>query len=135
MKLRLTILMCLLMTTVALVTGRSESRTTTTAPAQLEMRCGWFSNPTPGNVWLYDRDGEWTIEVQGGYRVEDDWEWPNFAPGQCVKTNVNYGYGCACLRMRVDKETNRVLEIKASRSRPLSVCRQDTALRKCKGSK
>ena len=134
MKIRLTILLCLLMTTVAFVSGRSESTTTTTAPAQLEMRCGWFSNPTPGNVWLYDRDGEWTIEVQGGYQVEGDWEWPNFAPGQWVKTNVHYGYGCACLRMRVDKETNRALEIKTSRARPLSVCRQDKALKKWKGS-
>ncbi len=134
MKMRLTILLCLLITTVALVSGRPEPATTTTAPAQLEMRCGWFSNPTPGNVWLYDRDAEWTIEVQGGYQVENDWEWPNFAAGQWVKTNVHYGYGCACLRMRVDKETKRVLEIKTTRARPLSVCRQDKALKKWKSS-
>ena len=134
MKIRLTILLGLLITSVAFVSGRPEPATATIEPAQFEMRCGWFSNPTPGNVWLYDRDGEWTIEVQGGYRVEGDWEWPNFAAGQWVKTNVHYGYGCACLRMRVDKETNRVLEIKTTRARPLSVCRQDKALKKWKGS-
>ena len=75
MKIRLTILLSLLMTSIAFVSGRPEPATTTIAQAQFEMRCGWFSNPTPGNVWLYDRDGEWTIEVQGGYRVEGDWEW------------------------------------------------------------
>src|SRR5260370_26458049 len=66
-----------------------------------ETRCGWFSNPTPANIWLYDRDGEWTIGVQGGYQVEGDWPWPVFKRGQWVAPNAgDYGYGCLCIRLR-----------------------------------
>lgn len=100
--------------------------------AKFETRCGWFSNPTPANIWLYDRDGEWTIGVQGGYQVEGNWDWPDFKPGQWVKTNVNHGYGCACLQLRVERETHHVLEIKSTRVKPLAACRRDPSLRKWK---
>jgi len=93
-----------------------------------EMRCGWFSNPTPANAWLHDRDGEWTIGVQGGYQAEGDW--PEFSPKQWVVTNVHYGYGCACLKVRVDHSTKQVIEIESARAKPLSVCRRDKALKK-----
>ena len=93
-----------------------------------EMRCGWFSNPTPANAWLYDREGEWTIGVQGGHQADGDW--PNFKPGQWVRTNGNYGYGCACMQLRSDKQTRHVLEIKSARARPISQCRRDPALKK-----
>lgn len=102
------------------------------AAAQLETRCGWFSNPTPANIWLYDKDGEWTIGVQGGYQVESDWDWPEFKRGQWVETNGSHGYGCACMRLRVDKESGHVLEIESARARPLSACRKDRALNKWK---
>jgi len=94
----------------------------------LETRCGWFSNPTPANASLYDRDGEWIIGVQGGYQAKGDW--PNFGPKQWVETNVHYGYGCACLKVRVDRETSRVIEIVSARPRALSVCRRDRPLRR-----
>ncbi len=100
--------------------------------SRLETRCGWFSNPTPANMWLYDRDGEWTIGIQGGYQVEDDWDWPKFKRGQWVETNGHYGYGCVCMQLRVNKETHDVSEIKSARARPLSVCNRDRALRKWK---
>jgi hypothetical protein len=100
------------------------------ARPQFQTRCGWFSNPTPANVWLYDRDGEWIIGVQGGYQVESDWEWPKFKPRQWVRTNGNYGHGCACLQLRVNNETHEVLEIKSSRARPLAACRKDRLLKK-----
>jgi len=109
------------------------SATTPSPAAQLETRCGWFSNPTPANIWLYDRDGEWTIGVQGGYQVENDWDWPEFKRGQWVETNGHYGYGCACMRLRVEKESGHVLEIESARARPLSACRKDRALNKWKG--
>ena len=48
-------------------------------------RCGWFSNPTPANAWLLDREAEWTIAVQGGAQAEGDW--PIFKPSQWVRTN------------------------------------------------
>lgn len=95
---------------------------------QFETRCGWFVNPTPANISLYDRDGEWIIGVQGGYQVEGDWEWPSFAPGQWVKTNVNYGYGCACLDVQVNRKTKDVLAINNARPKPLKACRQDRSL-------
>ena len=93
-----------------------------------EMRCGWFSNPTPANASLHDRDDEWIISVQGGYQAEGDW--PEFSPKQWVETNVHYGYGCACLRVQVDQSTKRVIKIESARARPLSVCRRDRALKK-----
>jgi hypothetical protein len=112
---------------------RAAASASTLAAAQLETRCGWFSNPTPANIWLYDKDGEWTIGVQGGYQVESDWDWPEFKRGQWVETNGSHGYGCACMRLRVDKESGHVLEIESTRARPLSACRKDRALNKWKG--
>jgi hypothetical protein len=102
-----------------------------TEPVQFETRCGWLSNPTPANIWLNDRDGEWTIAVQGGYQLEKDWAWPKFKKGQWIVTNTgNHGYGCVCLQMRVNKETKHVLEIKSARPRPLAGCRKEPSLRK-----
>ena len=92
------------------------------------MRCGWFSNPTPANASLFDRDGEWIIGVQGGHQAEGDW--PEFTPAQWVETNGNYGYGCACLKVRANHSTRKVIEIESARARALSVCRRDPALRK-----
>ena len=93
-----------------------------------EMRCGWFSNPTPSNASLHDRDAEWIIAVQGGYQAEGDW--PEFGPKQWIETNVHYGYGCACMKVRVDPETHRVIEIVSAKPRPLSACRSDLKLKR-----
>jgi hypothetical protein len=93
-----------------------------------ETRCGWFDNPTPANASLHDREGEWVISVQGGHQAEGDW--PSFAPKQWVETNGHYGYGCACMSVRVDRETHRVTEIVSARARPLSACRRDKALKR-----
>ena len=123
---------CLLLVNIVSAKGYPELHEEFAAVPQFETRCGWFSNPTPANIWLYDRDADWTIGVQGGYQVEGDWNWPDFKSGQWVKTNVNYGYGCACLQLRVNKETREVLEIKSSRARPLAVCRRDRSLKKWK---
>ena len=110
---------------------RAHSILKDSEPNQFERRCGWLSNPTPGNIWLNDRDGEWTIAVQGGYQLEQNWDRPQFKKGQWVMTNAgSHGYGCACLQVRVDRETNRVLEIKSSRPRPLAACRKEPALKK-----
>lgn len=118
---------CVLLACAALATGRPA--TTGAQEAKFETRCGWFDNPTPANASLHDRDGEWIIGVQGGYQVEEG-EWPSFGPRQWVKTNGNYGYGCACMEVRVDRESGRVLEIKSARARPLAACRRDRALKK-----
>ena len=100
----------------------------TSALEKTEMRCGWFSNPTPANASLYDRDGEWIIGVQGGYQADGDW--PDFSGKQWIETNVHYGYGCACMKVSVDRATEKVIKIESSKVRPLSACRRDRALRK-----
>lgn len=129
-KLRRLIFGCLPLAAVVFANGRQSAQTVETKDAPFETRCGWFSNPTPANMWLEDKDGEWLIGAQGGYQVEGDWDAPDFKPGQWVETNVHYGYGCACFDLKVNKETHRVVEIKSSRALPLSKCRQDRALRK-----
>ena len=106
----------------------SASPSSSTTIEKSEMRCGWFSNPTPANASLFDRDGEWIIGVQGGYQAEGDW--PSFSPKQWVETNVHYGYGCACLRVRVDRSERQVVVIESAQARALSACRRDPALRK-----
>jgi hypothetical protein len=121
------VICCLLLSAVALGSGQPR-RPEAPPVAQVETRCGWFSNPTPANASLYDRAGEWIIGVQGGHQAEGDW--PDFGPGQWVKTNVNYGYGCACLQVRVNRETREVVEIESARARPLAVCRRDRALKR-----
>lgn len=132
LKPRLLTFCCALSAAVVFSAGVQSKPGVAAAAAQFETRCGWFSNPTPANQWLYDRDGEWTIGVQGGHQAEGDWDWPEFKAGQWVETNGHYGYGCACFQLRVDKETHRVLEVKSARARPLSACKKDRALRKWK---
>lgn len=131
MKIQFTIFGWLLLVAVVCATAHTtppgESPT-----ADFEKRCGWFSNPTPANVTLYDRDNEWTIGVQGGYQVSGDWDWPVFKRSQWVRTNRDYGYGCVCMDVRVNKQTQEVQEIKKTVVRPLATCRQDTSLKKWK---
>ncbi|HEY9286230.1 MAG TPA: DUF4087 domain-containing protein [Pyrinomonadaceae bacterium] len=130
-KSRLIVFCCLLSAAVISAGGYPHAAAKPDA-AQFETRCGWFDNPTPANVSLYDREGQWVIGSQGGHQLEDLWERPKFTPRQWVATNGHYGYGCACLRLRVDKETGRVLEARAGRARPLTVCRRDRALKRWK---
>jgi len=93
-----------------------------------EKRCGWFSNPTPANASLYDREGEWFIAVQGGNQARGDW--PAFGPKHWVETNLHHGYGCACFRLRVNRATEEVIEIESAKPRPLSACRNDRKLKR-----
>ncbi len=116
-----------LLTAALSLTARPEAAVAPAAPAA-ETRCGWFSNPTPANASLHDREAEWIVGVQGGHQAEGDW--PEFSPKQWVETNVHYGYGCACLTVEVDRESNRVLKITRARARALSTCRRDKALKR-----
>jgi hypothetical protein len=126
-KSRLIIIGCLLLSGLTFVSGHTRAPGSAEI-AKFETRCGWFSNPTPANAWLHDRDAQWTIGIQGGYQAEGDW--PDFGPKQWIETNVHYGYGCACLRLRVDRSTHRVIEIESAKARPLSACRSDRKLRR-----
>src|SRR5688572_15850301 len=101
-SLRLLFVGCVLLAAVALAGRPGEAGAGVVV--QSETRCGWFSNPTPANASLHDRDDEWVIGVQGGHQAEGDW--PSFAPKQWVETNGHYGHGCACLRVKVERETH-----------------------------
>jgi len=95
---------------------------------RVETRCGWFETPTPANAWLVDKNGEWTIGIQGGYQADGDW--PNIPERQWVATNNTYGYGCACIKASFDPKQGRVIKIVRSQARPLSACRRDAAIKR-----
>lgn len=100
---------------------------TASAPEAV-LRCGWFDNPTPGNAWLHDRDGEWTIGIQGGHQARG--AWPRFKSTEWVRTGSgSAGYGCACIKVHADAESRDVARIVSARARPLSACRSDAALK------
>ncbi len=97
------------------------------APA-LSKRCGWFDNPTPGNATLTDRDGEWTIGLQGGHQARGTW--PRFKADQWVRTGTgSAGYGCTCLQLKAQADSQEVTQIVSARALPLSTCRNDRALK------
>ena len=98
--------------------------------ARVERRCGWLHNPTPGNWWLVDRDGEWTFSTQGQAAVKGWEELDTMRPTEWVETNGHYGHGCACATVRVDRAAGEVLEIRKLDPRPLKACRTDRRLPK-----
>jgi len=97
-------------------------------PGGFENRCGWVDNPTPANWELWDKDGTWSISVQGGREADGDL--PEFPENKAYWkiTNVHYGYGCGCLMVKVDKKEKTILEIKGGKALPLSKCRADKTL-------
>lgn len=110
----------------ALLGGAGLSSAQAASPAS-QLRCGWWQNPTPGNAWLNDRHGRWTVGSQGGAQAEGDW--PSFTEAQWVRTNGFYGHGCACARVVADARTQRVTHILSATAKPLAACRQDRHLR------
>ena len=123
---RLTAAWALAAATAALADGPAPPADT--AAAQPALRCGWFDNPTPGNATLVDRDGEWTIGLQGGHQASGPR--PRFATGQWVRTgHGSAGYGCACLKVQADTAAQEITAIVSARGQPLATCRKDPALR------
>ncbi|MGL4230528.1 MAG: DUF4087 domain-containing protein [Casimicrobium sp.] len=121
-----------LLTSAALAYATQASATSDVSPHRTTKpvnRCGWFSNPTPSNAWLTDRDGQWIIASQGGHQADGDW--PTHPPKQWVNTNTgSYGYGCACVKMIVRPGTRFVETIVSTKALPLARCRNDKLLRK-----
>ncbi|AZO80941.1 MULTISPECIES: DUF4087 domain-containing protein [unclassified Bosea (in: a-proteobacteria)] len=111
----------------ALTLGLGVGIATAQQPGR-EQRCGWFDNPSPGNAWLHDKDGRWTVAIQGDYQAEGDWP-PVYKTGELRRQgNGNYGYGCACLTVKVDAAEKKILEIFSSKGQSLATCRKDRAL-------
>lgn len=102
------------------------------AEARAETRCGWFVNPTPGNFWLSDADGDWWLAAQGGLEVGGwqilDWSDADFG-AEWVETNGSYGYGCACIGGDFGRASDgEVWFIDTIRALPLRKCLADPAL-------
>jgi hypothetical protein len=100
-----------------------------------ERRCGWYQNPTPGNLLLTDKDGEWWITSQGEANGPDakgaEDKAPQMDDKQYVATQPNgYGYGCACLTVELDRKAKRITRVIAGQTVPLARCRQDKSLPK-----
>ena len=96
--------------------------------AAAERRCGWLHNPTPANWWLVDRDGEWLIGAQGGYQAPGMDSMPDMTTRGWVNSNGNYGHGCACMNVSVDRASRRVTRIESATPLPLRQCRADPRL-------
>jgi hypothetical protein len=130
MKTRRAALRLVIFGSLLLSVALASAMSTTSTPISVlvsETRCGWFSNPTPANASLHDRQAEWIVGVQGGHQADGDW--PEFAPSQWVKTNNNYGYGCACMRVQVNAD-KEVVRIESAQARSLAACRRDPALKR-----
>lgn len=99
-----------------------------------QTRCRWYAMPTPGNLWLTDRDATWVITSQAqalGSDAQGIERVPAFDPRQFVETNVpgtGYGYGCACLVVDTDDATRRITRVSSGRILPLRQCRRDKSL-------
>lgn len=106
----------------------SPGPTAVAAAAKGERRCGWLINPTPGNWWLVDRDGEWILGTQGGEAADGMDEMPDMTTAGWVETNVHYGHGCACMTITYDAATKRVVRVADASPRPLEQCRADKRL-------
>lgn len=99
------------------------------AKGTTQKRCGWLENPTPANWWLRDRDGEWTLSVQGGYQVPGIAEMPDMTTKGWVVTNAGgYGYGCACMEVQVNKKTHDVTRLISAHPLPIKQCKADRTL-------
>ena len=97
-------------------------------PAAAETRCGWFVNPTPGNFWLIDPEGEWAIAWQGQEQPPGFEIMPDMSRGGWVETNGHYGYGCGCVAGVVDTVKKKFIRITGGEPQPLAVCRRNKRL-------
>lgn len=92
-----------------------------------ENRCGWINNPTPGNWWLTDADGQWTIMTQGSYEAGGMDNIGDISAGDYVATNGNYGYACGCMQVDTDGR-GAITDIYSFRQLPIGKCENDGAL-------
>ncbi|WP_373891099.1 DUF4087 domain-containing protein [Klebsiella variicola] len=94
-----------------------------------ENRCGWLENPTPGNYWLTDKDGDWTISTQEKEGPKEMEYLVGFPSKEFINTNNSYGYGCGCILSEASKESKEITRIFNFKALPLRVCKTDPSLR------
>ncbi|MEA3066465.1 MAG: hypothetical protein QOJ27_2926 [Sphingomonadales bacterium] len=99
------------------------------APGAGERRCGWLSNPTPGNWWLTDAEDQWILGTQGADQAPGMDDMPDMSTAGWVETNGHYGYGCACMTITADRD-GQVTSVADAQPKPLKQCRADKKLPK-----
>ena len=97
--------------------------------ARAETRCGYVNNPTPGNYWLIDSQGEWIMVSQGKERDPGMDQVPDLSEHDFVKTNGAYGYACGCISGDFDAAAMQVAKIASFKQKPLAACRKDKNLK------
>lgn len=97
------------------------------AATAAENRCGWIQNPTPGNWWLTDRDGQWTIMTQGSNEDPGMEQIGDISAGDYIATNGNYGYACGCMQVDTDGQ-GTIMRIYSFRQLSIGKCENDEAL-------
>lgn len=99
-------------------------------PAQAaEKRCGYVENPTPGNWWLTDGQGQWTMGTQGREPAEGMENIPQSFYGRgWVRTNGSYGHRCGCLTVDTNPAERRITRVRAAQALPMNRCTADPAL-------
>lgn len=106
----------------------AEASAGESGPTALPTLCGWLDKPTPGNADLIDRDGRWVVGMQGGHQATGSL--PAFTSARWVRTgHGSAGYGCVCIRARIDRDERKIIEIVRARSMPLETCRKDPAIK------
>jgi hypothetical protein len=99
-----------------------------------ERRCGWYENPTPGNLSLADKDGSWSITSQmqaNGKDAEGLEHLPDLHEKARIATQPNgYGYACVCLIVETNAAEKRVVKVISGKALPLARCMSDKSLPK-----
>ncbi len=101
--------------------------------ATAQQRCGWIENPTPGDLFLIDKDATWTITSQGQADGPDATgvdNIPQTSPKQFVDTSRGAGHGYSCGCLSVETKDKRITKVISGKALPLDKCRADKALPK-----
>ena len=98
--------------------------------------CGWWDNPTPGNVFFTDRKREWVISQQGdAENCLEDW---GDEGARSIGKNMNeieiihasYGRSCVCLKVEIEakKGVQKIKKILSNKRQTLQTCYGDKNL-------
>ena len=99
------------------------------AHAAPENRCGWVMNPTPGNWYFTDADGDWTLAEQGSDEEALGMEnIGDISAGDYVANNGNYGYACGCMKVEANMDTMRIISVYSFNQKKISACKRDKNL-------
>jgi Protein of unknown function (DUF4087) len=96
-----------------------------------EQRCGWYINPTPGNLWLQDKDALWGITSQmqseGPDAIGADDKAPQMNSKEYMDKGTGHGHRCACLTVDTDHK-DKITRVYSGRTLPLAKCKEDKTL-------